>query len=36
MEAYVIDWRNLGVRWLNMSNKGATLPCISLKFAAHA
>ena len=25
MEAYVIDWLNLGVRWLNMSNKGATL-----------
>jgi len=36
MEAYVIDWLNLGVRWLHRSNKGATLPCISLNPAAHA
>jgi len=36
MESYIIEWLNLGVRWLTRSNKGATLPCISLESAAHA
>jgi len=36
MEPYLLDWLNLGVRWLARSNKGATLPCISLHSAAHA
>ena len=36
MEAHVIDWLNLGVRWLPRSNKGAMLPCRSLKSARGA
>jgi len=29
VEAYIIDWLNLGVRWLKVSNKGAMPPCIA-------
>jgi len=27
MESYIVDWLNLGVRWLQESNKGAMPPC---------
>jgi hypothetical protein len=29
MESYILDWLNLGVRWLSRSNKGAMPPCRS-------
>ena len=36
METYILDWLNLGVRWLTRSNKVATPPCKSPKSVAHA
>jgi hypothetical protein len=36
MESYIVDWLNLGVRWLTPSYKGAMPPCISPDSAAHA
>ena len=29
MESYIVDWLNLGVRWLSRHEQGGTPPCRS-------